>query len=344
MKPISRPSWASILVRSPPTLGRYASSVAIGAAITTASTCASQAGTRPGGQAPATPNAIRRKAAMKTIRPASTAKGTVKIGFRNAAASTARIAARAARRQFRASRTARRAALGGWAFVVADCMCRTIAWPRQRPADVPTKHRNEGANGGGRSVDSEPRTPAIVKRSGVSSARPELRLTRRRDRLGLVRRRLGRRELLRPRVADEAVAVGHAHVGERLRVYRRIRADDVGAREDVGAQRVDVVVAQRVGRGERHRALDVVEERRRVRPVALDRLHRRLRRVGVDEGAAAADQAVAETALQVLAVARDALRLVDRLALRDGPGALRQVAPVGQRREEARELGVARRL
>ena len=110
------------------------------------------------------------------------------------------------------------------------------------------------------------------------------------------------------------------------------------ARQDVGAERIHLVVAEAVGRGERHRPLDVVEERRRVRPVALDRLHRRLRRVAVDERAAAADQAVTEAALQVVAVAGEALRFVDRLALRDRARALRQAAAVGQRRKEARQL------
>ncbi len=55
---------------------------------------------------------------MKIIRPTSTSNGTMKIGFKTAAATTASSTARAARRQFRASKTAHRAALAGGPVVV----------------------------------------------------------------------------------------------------------------------------------------------------------------------------------------------------------------------------------
>src|SRR6185369_6397903 len=69
-----------------------------------------------------------------------------------------------------------------------------------------------------------------------------------RDRLRLVRRRLGRRELLGPRIGDEAITVRHTHAGERPGVHPRVGVDDPRARVDVGAKRVHVVVAERVGR------------------------------------------------------------------------------------------------
>src|SRR6266705_5596703 len=59
----------------------------------------------------------------------------------------------------------------------------------------------------------------------------------------------------RPRrpVADEAVAVGHLHLRQRLRVHDRVLADDAVEEEHIGAHRVDLVVAERERIGDRHR-------------------------------------------------------------------------------------------
>ena len=63
--------------------------------------------------------------------------------------------------------------------------------------------------------------------------------------------------------------------------------------ENVGGDRVDVLVAERLRRVLRHGAADIVEQRRRIGPIAADGPHRLRRR----ERALAADQPIADAAL-----------------------------------------------
>src|SRR2546423_11771583 len=71
---------------------------------------------------------------------------------------------------------------------------------------------------------------------------------------------------------DEVVAVRHDYLWQRLRVYRVALADKLVQREDVGRDRVDLVVGEGVWFRIGHRAAHEVEDRRRVEPVILDRL------------------------------------------------------------------------
>src|SRR5206468_4578272 len=101
------------------------------------------------------------------------------------------------------------------------------------------------------------------------------------------------------------------------------------------ADRVDLVVRERERIGDRHGAAHVIEERRRVRPIAAHRAHRRLGR----ERADATGQRIGRLAGAFRAVAGEALLLVDLQAIARGAasrwksGAARRDADV-----EAREL------
>ena len=101
--------------------------------------------------------------------------------------------------------------------------------------------------------------------------------------------------------------------------------DDAVEIEDVGRHRVEFVAGQRFRLLERHRAPDVVEQRRRVGPVAADRLYRRL---AGRERTDAADERIVRAARALLAVAGLALRGVDRFALRGGAAAGRKACAI----------------
>src|ERR1700747_2647203 len=64
---------------------------------------------------------------------------------------------------------------------------------------------------------------------------------------------------------DEAVPVWHLHLGQSLGVHRVVVADELVQREDIGGQRVDLVVRQSPGLLPRHRAPGGVEPCRRRR-------------------------------------------------------------------------------
>ena len=122
-------------------------------------------------------------------------------------------------------------------------------------------------------------------------------------------------------VIDEAVAIGHLDRGERSGVERRSLRDDVVEIEDVARHGIDVVVAERLGIGERHRATNVVEERRRVRPVAPYRFNRPRAR---KRPAASRENRHTAVAFAEVAVTRGALVGEDLLAMRDRSASRRQ--------------------
>ena len=73
----------------------------------------------------------------------------------------------------------------------------------------------------------------------------------------------------------EAVAVGHPAPAAASRWSSdRVGGQDVVEVQHVGGQRVDLVGGERLRRGERHRAADVVPQRRRVVELAAGRAHR----------------------------------------------------------------------
>src|SRR5512140_1169011 len=100
------------------------------------------------------------------------------------------------------------------------------------------------------------------------------------------------------RVADELVAVRHLDRTQYPGVKRRIGRKQAVQVEDIGGDRVDVVIAQRLRRVLRHGAADIIEQGRRVGPEAADGAYR-FRRC---QRALPADQPVADAALAAGAV------------------------------------------
>ena len=129
---------------------------------------------------------------------------------------------------------------------------------------------------------------------------------------------------IRPRVVDERRAVRHFDRAIMSSRRARVGGNEAVEIEDVGGHRIDIVVAQRLRRVLRHRAADIVEQGRRIRPVAADGAHRFGRR----ERALAADQTIADAALPFGAVAGGALLAENDAAVRDAAAAGRQVRSV----------------
>src|SRR5438067_7217927 len=73
---------------------------------------------------------------------------------------------------------------------------------------------------------------------------------------------------------DEVVAVGHLHLGERLRIHDLALADDLVEREQIRGHGVGVIVAETPRHIERHRAADEVEHGGGVSVEVADRLYR----------------------------------------------------------------------
>src|SRR6478609_4773158 len=97
----------------------------------------------------------------------------------------------------------------------------------------------------------------------------------------------------RPGIRNKAVPVGHHHLWQGFRIYGFSRFDDLGFREDVGDQRINLVVLERTGRAERHRTRDVIEQGRCIWPVTLHRFDRSF----ACKRAAPAEQTIAAYAL-----------------------------------------------
>ena len=107
---------------------------------------------------------------------------------------------------------------------------------------------------------------------------------------------------------DEVVVVRHLHLRQGLRIHRLILRDQVVGREQVSADRIDLVVAQRMRRRPRHGATDIVEQRRRIGPEIGDRL---VRGDAVGGQRWIADQYIARAALAVALAADPAILIAD---------------------------------
>ena len=110
------------------------------------------------------------------------------------------------------------------------------------------------------------------------------------------------------RKKNKPIAVWHLHFRQRLRVQNIILPNDPIQIEDVGRDRVELIVGQGLRLLERHCATDVVEERGCIGPVASDRLNGHLVR---PERANPADECIVRSPSTFLPVTRLALREVD---------------------------------
>ena len=71
--------------------------------------------------------------------------------------------------------------------------------------------------------------------------------------------------------ADEGIPVWHLDLRQRIFVHSIVLADDLIERENVGGQRIDFVIGQRLWLRPRHGAPRKVEDRRRVRHIGRHR-------------------------------------------------------------------------
>jgi hypothetical protein len=118
------------------------------------------------------------------------------------------------------------------------------------------------------------------------------------------------------RVGHEVIVRRHLHLGKRRRVDDRVGRNQLVQREQVRHEAVDLVVAQRPWGVGRHRPPNVVEHRRRIRPVAADGLGRSgIAREGERVAGQATDESVVRPFFSRLAVAGRAARRVDRRAV-----------------------------
>src|SRR3954471_23399626 len=102
---------------------------------------------------------------------------------------------------------------------------------------------------------------------------------------------------------DEIIPVRHLHLRQGLGIHRITLADELVGGEDVGGERIDLVVAERARVGPGHRTADVVEQRRGIGPEILDGLER-LDAVALE--LALGDERGAPATLAALAVTGDA--------------------------------------
>ena len=142
---------------------------------------------------------------------------------------------------------------------------------------------------------------------------------------------------------DEIVVVRHFHLGQGLRVHHLILRDQIVGGEQVGAERVDLVVGERVRRRPRHGAADIVEQRRRPGPEIGDGLERRDAIAGERR---IADHDVARAAFAVVAVTEVAALVdIELGALRGGAASGRQIAAVRHHADVPRlDVGFGDRL
>src|SRR5580704_12927884 len=126
--------------------------------------------------------------------------------------------------------------------------------------------------------------------------------------------------------ADEAVAVRHLDLGERICVEGCFLRDDPVEEQHIGRNGVDFVGREGLRRVERHGASNKVEQCRRVGPETADGLFRLL----VAQRADAANEAIHRLALAMGAVTTRAFRREDRLALPDVAVSRRQPGAAGR--------------
>src|SRR5207245_10605314 len=111
----------------------------------------------------------------------------------------------------------------------------------------------------------------------------------------------------------------------RLGIHLVLIADDAIEVEQVRGDGIDLVVGERLWLGVRHRPAHVVEDGRRVRPVAADRPHRRL----AGKAPLAADETIVWLAAALDGVTGLAPLLVDDRPLQRGAAARRQPDAIG---------------
>src|SRR5262249_23874312 len=127
-------------------------------------------------------------------------------------------------------------------------------------------------------------------------------------------------------LADEPIAVGHLHLGQSLCIHHIIFADYLIERENIGGERVYLVVRERLRLLPRHRTPRVIEYCRGIRPIVADLLYR-IAIGGIER--TTADQRTARATATLLAMAaRAAVRGVDGRALRRCPAAKRKASAV----------------
>src|SRR5262245_47857738 len=85
-------------------------------------------------------------------------------------------------------------------------------------------------------------------------------------------RLVGLRAHVRSWIRDEAVAIRHLHFGQSLRIHDVVVANDGVEVQDIGRDRIDLGWFQETRFVERHRAIDVVPQRRGIWPEAADGL------------------------------------------------------------------------
>src|SRR5262249_42364745 len=73
-------------------------------------------------------------------------------------------------------------------------------------------------------------------------------------------------------LADEPIAVGHLHLGQSLCIHPIIFADYLIERENIGGERVYLVVRERLRLLPRHRTPPVIEYFGGIRPISSDQL------------------------------------------------------------------------
>src|SRR2546426_8128989 len=131
-------------------------------------------------------------------------------------------------------------------------------------------------------------------------------------------------------VWHETIVRRHLHLRERRRVDDRVRRNQLVEEEQVRHEAVDLVVPQRSRRVGRHRATNVVEHRRRVRPVAADGLGRSwIAREGKRVARHATDEDVVRSFFSRFAVAACAARRVDRRTVGGRTASLREPSAIG---------------
>src|ERR1700754_4416903 len=127
-----------------------------------------------------------------------------------------------------------------------------------------------------------------------------------------------------PGICNKHVAIRHPDCGKRPGIERRVCRQQAVETEDVGGDRIDVIVAQRLRCVLRHGATDVIEQGRRVWPIAADGTHRLWR----CKRALPADEPVANAALAPCAVTGRALLVKYLVSMAAAAASRRQAAAV----------------
>src|SRR6195256_4550968 len=138
-------------------------------------------------------------------------------------------------------------------------------------------------------------------------------------------RSLRHRHFAELRIGNEAVAIGHLHLWQRLLVELAVRRQNSVQAQDVRRERVVIVDAERSRRLVGHRTMYVVEQRGGVGPEASDRLDRLIG----SERALTADQAILDAALAVVAMAGRAVLRENLLTVPHRATAVGQALAVG---------------